>query len=153
MAHSLGEAESYLVVRLGAVGDALRVCPAVRRLRRERPHARIGWAVENWVYPVLAPSSDVDRFHILDRRALRAGGRAALREMRRFSGEVRGAHYDVALDFHGHLKLTAKVSQTMTGLKRWRLKPVDPILSKEGAGTYIAIKVQGSAKDPKFGRD
>ena len=64
--------------------------------------------------------------------------------------------YDIAqdaLDFHGHLKLTAKVSQTMTGVKRWLLKPVDPIMAKKGAGTYIAIKVQGSAKEPKFGKD
>jgi hypothetical protein len=64
--------------------------------------------------------------------------------------------YDLAqdtLDLHGHLKLTAKVSQTMSGWKRWLLKPVDSIMAKEGAGTYIAIKVQGSSKEPKFGRD
>ena len=64
--------------------------------------------------------------------------------------------YDLAqdaIDLHGHLKLTAKVSQTMTGWRRWLLKPVDPIMAKEGAGTYIAIKVQGSSKEPKFGRD
>ena len=58
-----------------------------------------------------------------------------------------------ALDFHGHLKLTAKVSQTMTGWKRWLFKPADLIMAKEGAGTYIAIKVQGSSKEPKFGKD
>jgi hypothetical protein len=64
-------------------------------------------------------------------------------------------NYDLAqdlLDLHGNLKLTAKVSQTMTGWKRWLLKPVDPVMAKKGAGTYIAIKVQGSSKEPKFGR-
>ena len=36
------EANSFLVVRLGAIGDALRVCPAIRRLRHERPDATVG---------------------------------------------------------------------------------------------------------------
>lgn len=104
MAAALTEADSFLAVRLGALGDALRVCPAVRRIRRERPRARIGWAVEDWVHPLLAPSRDVDHFHILRRGELRAGGLRALREWRRFLGELRAARYDVALDFHSRFK-------------------------------------------------
>ena len=118
MAHALAEAESFLVVRLGALGDALRVCPAVRRIRRERPGARIGWAVEDWVHPLLAPSRDVDRFHILNRGELRAGGLRALREWRRFVTEVRSAGYDVALDFHSRFK--SGVASRLSGAK-WRL--------------------------------
>jgi len=57
------------------------------------------------------------------------------------------------LDFHGTLKLDAKVSQTMTGWKRWLLKPIDPFFSRDGAGTLIHIQVVGSSKEPKFGRD
>jgi hypothetical protein len=57
------------------------------------------------------------------------------------------------LDFHGALKLQAKVSQTTSGWKRWVLKPVDPFFSKHGAGTYLKIKVAGNAKAPKFGLD
>ena len=58
-----------------------------------------------------------------------------------------------ALDFHGALKLEAKISETMSGWKRWALKPVDPFFSKEGAGTLLHIKIEGSAKEPKFGLD
>ena len=58
-----------------------------------------------------------------------------------------------ALDFHGALKLQARVSQTMSGWKHWLLKPVDPFFAKHGAGTYLKIKVAGNAKSPKFGRD
>jgi hypothetical protein len=58
-----------------------------------------------------------------------------------------------ALDFHGALKLRAKVSQTMSGWKHWLLKPVDPFFAKHGAGTYLKIKVAGNAKTPKFGLD
>jgi hypothetical protein len=64
--------------------------------------------------------------------------------------------YDIAedvLDFHGTLKLDAKVSQTMTGWKHWLAKPVDPFFSKNGAGTFLRIQVTGSSKEPNFGRD
>jgi hypothetical protein len=65
-------------------------------------------------------------------------------------------NYDLqrdALDFHGTLKLQAKVSQTMTGWKRWALKPVDPFFVKGGAGTFLRIKVTGTSKAAKFGSD
>lgn len=91
-------------MRLGAIGDCLRTLPAVRRLRRELPEARIGWCVEHWVAPVLEGNPDVDCFHVLDRRALRANPAAALAEARRLTRELREEHYDVALDFHGRLK-------------------------------------------------
>jgi hypothetical protein len=57
------------------------------------------------------------------------------------------------LDFHGALKLDAKVSQTVSGWKHWVLKPVDHFLSKNGAGTYLKIQVVGNSKAPQFGRD
>ena len=57
------------------------------------------------------------------------------------------------LDFHGNLRLQAKVSQTMTGWKRWALRPVDPIFAKEGAGTLLRIQVVGNSGSPKFGLD
>ena len=57
------------------------------------------------------------------------------------------------LDFHGALQLQAKASQTISGWKRWLLKPVDPFLSKNGAGTFLRIQVTGTAKEPKFGLD
>jgi hypothetical protein len=60
---------------------------------------------------------------------------------------------DDVLDFHGTLRLDAKVSQTLTGWKRWLAKPIDPFFSKNGAGTLLRIQVVGSAKAPKFGRD
>jgi hypothetical protein len=83
-------------------------------------------------------------------------------DFRALSFAIPGAGVDLAgsynldsdvLDFHGALKLSAKVSQTMSGWKRWALKPVDPFFSKNGAGTFIRIKVTNTAKQPKFGLD
>jgi hypothetical protein len=65
-------------------------------------------------------------------------------------------NYDLqqdTLDFHGALKLQARLSQTMTGWKRWLLKPADPFFAKNGAGTYLKIKIEGDAHHPKFGLD
>jgi hypothetical protein len=64
--------------------------------------------------------------------------------------------YDLAndsLDFHGSLGLQARVSQTVTGWKRWVLKPVDPFFAKNGSGTFLRIKIGGSSKSPEFGLD
>jgi hypothetical protein len=65
-------------------------------------------------------------------------------------------NYDLSgddLDFHGTVKLDAKVSQTQTGWKRWVLKPVDPFFAKNGAGTFLRIKVDGNSASPHFGLD
>jgi hypothetical protein len=72
------------------------------------------------------------------------------------SGVDLAGRYDLdrdTIDFHGTLKLQAKVSETMTGWKRWVLKPIDPFFSKQGAGTLLRIQVVGTSKEPKFGRD
>jgi AsmA-like C-terminal region len=85
-----------------------------------------------------------------------------LMTFRSLAFEVPGAavsiagNYDLAhdmLDFHGALKLHAKLSQTMTGWKHWLLKPADPFFSRNGAGTYLKIKIEGSAHQPQFGLD
>jgi len=57
------------------------------------------------------------------------------------------------MDFHGDLRLKAKLSQTQSGWKRWALKPVDPFFAKNGAGLYTRIKITGTRKDPKFSRE
>jgi hypothetical protein len=75
---------------------------------------------------------------------------------------VPGTHADVAgqyslngdiFDFHGTVKLEAKLSQMMTGWKSVLLKPVDPFFSKHGAGTELPFKVTGTRSEPKFGLD
>jgi hypothetical protein len=81
---------------------------------------------------------------------------------RELSFGVPGAKVDLAgvydmgrdtVDFHGTLKLVAKVSEMVTGWKRWALKPVDPFFEKNGAGTFLRIQVEGSSKQPRFGLD
>jgi hypothetical protein len=55
------------------------------------------------------------------------------------------------LDFRGHLRLEAKLSQTTTGAKSFFLKMVDPFFEKDGAGAVVPIKITGTREQPKFG--
>ncbi len=55
------------------------------------------------------------------------------------------------LDFHGHLKLDATVSQTMTGVKSAIAKPFDPLFKKGGSGTVLPITITGTRENPVFG--
>jgi hypothetical protein len=56
-----------------------------------------------------------------------------------------------ALDFRGTLRLDAKLSETVTGVKSIFLKIVDPFFSKKGAGTLLPIKITGTRDKPSFG--
>jgi hypothetical protein len=56
-------------------------------------------------------------------------------------------------EFHGKLKLAAKLSQMTTGWKSVLLKPVDPFFQKDGAGTEVPFKVTGTRSAPRFGLD
>jgi hypothetical protein len=56
-----------------------------------------------------------------------------------------------ALDFGGTLKLQATISQMVSGWKGKLLKPVDRFFEKDGAGTFLHIRVDGTSKAPKLG--
>ena len=56
-------------------------------------------------------------------------------------------------DFHGILKLDAKLSQMTTGWKSILLKPVDPFFHKQGVGAEIPFKIDGTREAPHFGLD
>jgi hypothetical protein len=56
------------------------------------------------------------------------------------------------LDFHGKLRMDAKLSQTVTGAKSFFLKAVDPFFRKNGM-TEIPIKITGTKDEPKYGLD
>jgi hypothetical protein len=55
------------------------------------------------------------------------------------------------LDFHGNIRLKAKLSQTVTGAKSFFLKAFDPFFSKNGAGAELPITIKGTRDNPVFG--
>ncbi len=54
------------------------------------------------------------------------------------------------LDFQGQLRLQAKVSQTVTGMKSVLAKPFDPLFAKNGAGAVFPIRITGNRDNPVF---
>jgi hypothetical protein len=85
----------------------------------------------------------------------------AVLTMRNLNFSVEGAQVNLngvyamkpqKLDFHGHLYMQAKLSQTMTGFKSWLLKPFDPFFRKDHR-TSVPIKVTGNPDHPEFGLD
>ncbi len=76
--------------------------------------------------------------------------------------QIPGTHADMTgqysldgntFDFHGTLKLDAKLSQMTTGWKSILLRPVDPFFHKNGAGTEVPFKIDGTKSEPHFGLD
>jgi len=59
---------------------------------------------------------------------------------------------DEKIDFHGTLRVEAKVSQLTAGFKSFLLKPFDPFFRKNGV-TVLPIKVTGTRDQPAFGLD
>ena len=57
------------------------------------------------------------------------------------------------LDLNGHLRLQAKLSQTVTGTKSFLLKAFDPLFAKNGAGAgaVLPIRINGTRDKPTFG--
>ena len=61
--------------------------------------------------------------------------------------------YDInsqKIDMRGHLKMQAKLSQTVTGAKSFFLKAIDPLFSKHGAGAELPISISGTQENPVF---
>jgi hypothetical protein len=58
-----------------------------------------------------------------------------------------------SMDFHGDIRLQARISDMLTGWKKWVARPIDPFFEKNGAGTFLRIKIGGSTKSPRFGLD
>ena len=69
--------------------------------------------------------------------------------------EVRGIYGldDGTLDFTGKAMMEATVSQMVGGWKGALLKPADRFFSKDGAGTEVPIRIEGTRAQPKFGFD
>jgi len=109
---------TLLIVRLSAMGDIIHTLPAVTALRQAFPHASLGWLIEErWAellctlrYPRAGRRSLerplVDRVHTVNlsewRRALFSF--KTLQQMAIGLSELRGARYDVAVDFQGAVR-------------------------------------------------
>ncbi len=91
-----------LIVRLSAIGDVVRVLPALHALRGRFPQAQIDWVVEEKSADVVSGHPDLDQVLIFERTKGSLFQRiSAFRQLCRV---VRDMRYDIVIDFHGLLK-------------------------------------------------
>lgn len=92
---------SFLIVRLGSLGDVIHGIPTAAALRVAYPHARIDWMVDPRYVDLLNLVDGIDRRVAVDPRTLLGSGRSRFRETLR---ELRRMHYDAVIDLQGLLK-------------------------------------------------
>lgn len=90
-----------LIVRLSAIGDVVRVLPAMHCLRDQYPGAQIDWVVERKAADIVSDHPDLDNVLVFERPP--EAGKAA-RDFLALCREIRARRYDIVLDFHGILK-------------------------------------------------
>jgi heptosyltransferase I len=110
--------ERLLIVRLSAMGDVIHTLPAVRILRKTFPQAHIGWLIEErWAELLCAPGSPrrggrsalrplVDEVHAVNLKAWKKSlfTISTLQRAATVWNDVRGAHYDFAVDLQGAMR-------------------------------------------------
>ncbi len=92
-----------LIVRLSAIGDVVRVLPALNTIRAEYPNAQIDWAIEPKSAGVVEGHPLLDNILVFERDR-------GMRGFMKFCGQIRARRYDIAVDFHGILKSGAIVA-------------------------------------------
>ena len=116
------------------MGDIVHSLPGAASLKHSYPRARITWVVEPRWAPLLEGNGIVDRL-VLFRRDAPRSWRETLRELR-------GTHYDLAVDFQGlaksaliaHMARPERIAGFGSGVVRER-----------AAGLFYSVRVESSA--------
>jgi 3-deoxy-D-manno-octulosonic-acid transferase/heptosyltransferase-1 len=115
--------DSILIVKLSAIGDMVHTLPLLEVLRKNFPHARIDWVVEEEAGQIIKGHPMLDHVLVSRRKTWQKSmtkpreRTAALREMFRFIRNLRSYKYDLVIDLHGLFK-----SGILTGLSKAKRK-------------------------------
>ena len=110
--------DRLLIVRLSAMGDVIHTLPAAHALREAFPRAHIGWLIEErWAELLCGPGSPrrgrrsslrplVDEVHTVNLKAWQKSlySISTLQRIATVWNDVRGAHYEVAIDLQGAMR-------------------------------------------------
>jgi lipopolysaccharide heptosyltransferase I len=97
----VGGSPRILIIRLSAIGDAVRVLPALQILRDALPEAHIDWVVEKKAADVCRDHPSLDGLLVFDRPE---GKWNAVKSFLALCNDIRNRRYDIVIDFHGILK-------------------------------------------------
>lgn len=123
-----------LIIRLSAIGDVVRVLPALQILREAYPQAHIDWIVERKAADIVEGHPALDGAIVFERPS------GAWESSRQFAGlcrDIRNKRYDIVADFHGILKsgliCAASGAKQRVGFARPR--------SQEGSNLFYTNRV------------
>ncbi len=128
-----------LLVRTSAMGDVVHCLPVLTALRRRLPGARIAWAVEASMAPLLEGHPDLDLRVAVRLRSWRHAplARSTRRELAAALGALRDFAPDLALDLMGNHKgaILARLSgaaHVLGASRRFRREPSSALWIDEG---------------------
>lgn len=102
--------QRILIVRLSAHGDVMHTLPLLSAIKRNDPHAEVGWLIEASAAPLLENHPLIDRLHVSHRKRWLKQAKNPLnwptvfREVRALIRELKAAQYRVSFDVQGLLK-------------------------------------------------
>ena len=105
---------TFLIVRLGSLGDVMHAIPVAAALRGEFPDAQIDWMVDPAYVDLLGLVSCLNRRVAVDPRAFTGGPER--RDLRATIRAMRQTQYDVVFDLQGLLK-SAILARSVRGRK------------------------------------
>lgn len=134
--------ESFLVIRLGSMGDIVHALPAVAALRRAFPNARIDWLVEARWRELVELNPHLSRCVTIGTLAWRRAPWKHGTEIAQALGELRRTAYACAVDFQGLYK--SSLLGWLTGARR-RLGFQERMLREPGSFLFYTERVQPPA--------
>lgn len=115
-----------LIIRLSAIGDVVRVLPALHTLRNRYPSAQIDWVVERKSYDILSGHPDIDQIHVFDRSGAMPDSIGGFVQLCK---TIRANRYDWVMDFHGIFKTGVLTLASGAGLRYGFARPRSQELS------------------------
>jgi heptosyltransferase-1 len=135
------ESPSIVLIKTSSMGDVLHNLPVASDIGRHIPEARVDWVVEEGFASLPALHPGVRKVIPVAMRRWRKSLWQSRGEMRAACRELRGAHYDIALDTQGLLKsalITRCVTATRCGFDRNSAR--EPLASRFYDRTYRVEK-------------
>jgi len=111
----VGGSPRILIIRLSAIGDVVRVLPALQILRDALPDAHIDWVVEKKAADICIDHPSLDGTIVFDRPE---GAWKAAKAFLALCNNIRNRRYDIVIDFHGILK-SGLIAWTSRARKRY----------------------------------
>jgi len=98
---SLNNISKILIIRLSAIGDVIRVIPAMEAIHIAYPEAHIDWVVEKKASEVITGHPLLNKCIIFERNN---NLWSSIQNFYKLCKQIRGNRYDLVIDFHGILK-------------------------------------------------